>query len=160
MHVNLRQIYDGIATGMSTTIIARALKGLVRTGRVIIARYREDCPRSERPRIDIVHPGMSVLLAADKASDILLMECSNAFHLTAMLLNLFVAPQLRKWVSADFPETLLTTQYPVDGYCSTKARSIRGGGPGHPKDNAVWCPLTKGSQSRMQNINRIRNVTN
>ena len=32
-------------------------KSLVGTGRVIIGRYREDCPRSERPRISIAHPG-------------------------------------------------------------------------------------------------------
>ena len=42
---------------MSTTIIDHALKSLVGTGRVIIARYREDCPRSERPPITIAHPG-------------------------------------------------------------------------------------------------------
>ena len=42
---------------MSITIIDHALKGLVRTGRVIIARYREDWPQSERPRISIAHSG-------------------------------------------------------------------------------------------------------
>ena len=42
---------------MSCTIIDHALKSLERTGRVIIARYREDCLRSERPRISIAHPG-------------------------------------------------------------------------------------------------------
>ena len=42
---------------MSTTIIDHAVRSLVWTGRVIIARYREDCPRSERPRISIALPG-------------------------------------------------------------------------------------------------------
>ena len=43
---------------MSITIIDHALKGLVRAGRVIIARYREDWPWSERPRyISIAHSG-------------------------------------------------------------------------------------------------------
>ena len=42
---------------MSITSIDHALKGLVRTGRIIIARYREDCPRSKRPRISIAHAG-------------------------------------------------------------------------------------------------------
>ena len=36
---------------MNATIIENALKSSVRTGRVIIARYREDFQRSERPRI-------------------------------------------------------------------------------------------------------------
>ena len=49
---------------MSITIIDHALKGLVRTGRVIIARYREDWPRSERPRISIATQPVSELLAA------------------------------------------------------------------------------------------------
>ena len=42
---------------MSCPIIDHALKRLVKTGRVIIARYREDCPSSERPRISISQPG-------------------------------------------------------------------------------------------------------
>ena len=42
---------------MSSTIIDHTLKSLDRSGRVIIARYREDCPGSERPRISIAHPG-------------------------------------------------------------------------------------------------------
>ena len=36
---------------MSATIIDHALKSSMRIARVIIARYREDCPRSERPLI-------------------------------------------------------------------------------------------------------------
>ena len=64
---------------MSITVIDHALKGLVRTGVVIIARYPEDWPRSERPRISIAHPDR----ASDKASNIQLMDCSNAPHLTA-----------------------------------------------------------------------------
>ena len=42
---------------MRSTIIDHALKSFMRTGRVIIARYREDFPRSEGPRITIAHPG-------------------------------------------------------------------------------------------------------
>ena len=42
---------------MSITIIDHALKGLVGTGRVITVRYREDWPRSERPRTSIAHSG-------------------------------------------------------------------------------------------------------
>ena len=41
---------------MSTTVINHVVR-LVRTGRVIIAKYWEDCPRSERSHISIAHPG-------------------------------------------------------------------------------------------------------
>ena len=42
---------------MSATIIDHASKSSVRIVRVIIARYREDCPRSERPLISSGRPG-------------------------------------------------------------------------------------------------------
>ena len=70
---------------MSATIIDRALKGSVRIVRVIIARYREDSPRSERPLINSGRPAAPNLLEARKASNFLLMECSNAFHSTTVL---------------------------------------------------------------------------
>ena len=60
---------------MGITIIDHALKGLVWTGRVIIARYREDCPRSD-------HSGRAVSCSRPgKASNIQLVDSSNAFHL-------------------------------------------------------------------------------
>ena len=63
---------------MSVKIIDHALKSSERTVRVIIVRYGEDCPRSERPRIRSAHPGRAL------ASDILLVECSNASHSTSI----------------------------------------------------------------------------
>ena len=42
---------------MSALIIDHALKSSVRIVRVIIARYREDCPRGEGPRISSGRPG-------------------------------------------------------------------------------------------------------
>ena len=50
----------------------------------IITKYRDDCPRSERPRTSNARPFMGSL-RPEKASDILLMECSNAFHSTKIL---------------------------------------------------------------------------
>ena len=58
----------------------------MRTGRVIIARYREDCP-TERATSPKQCPSSLCLscLWPNKASNILSMEFSNAFHLTIML---------------------------------------------------------------------------
>ena len=70
---------------MSYTIIDHALKISVRIIRVIIARYRDDCPRSKHTLINRGHPGPAELLEAQRACDILLVECSNAIHPTAML---------------------------------------------------------------------------
>ena len=41
---------------MTIIIVDHGLKTLVKTGPVIIARYRDDYPRSERRRLSIAHP--------------------------------------------------------------------------------------------------------
>ena len=75
------------------------LKSLVGIGRVIIAKYREDCPRSERPRLSIAYPRPCLSYLRPT---LIMMTSSNGniFRVTGHLCGEFTGP---RWIPAQRP---------------------------------------------------------